>query len=63
MEDRRFPFWGWYQWVGGGLRKIVKEGKYGENNMYSCMKMEQLRSVGTVLRSGGGWNKGQRWRW
>jgi hypothetical protein len=31
----------WYQWEGGAYKERVKEGEYGANNMYSCMKMEK----------------------
>jgi hypothetical protein len=27
---------------------MVKEGKYGRNIMYSCLKMEKMRPVETV---------------
>jgi hypothetical protein len=30
----------WYQWEGGKHEEKLKKGKYGGNNMYSCMKME-----------------------
>jgi hypothetical protein len=32
----------WYQWDGEGWKEMVKEGKYGGNIMYLCMKMEDL---------------------
>jgi hypothetical protein len=32
---------GWYQWEWGEYREGVKEGDYGRNTMYSCMKMEK----------------------
>jgi hypothetical protein len=32
---------GGYQWEGGGYKKRVKEDKYGEYILYSCMKIEQ----------------------
>jgi hypothetical protein len=35
------PTRGWYQWEKEGHKERVKEGKYGGNTMYSCMKMEQ----------------------
>jgi hypothetical protein len=28
---------GWYQWDGGGCDERVKEGKYVENTVYTCM--------------------------
>jgi hypothetical protein len=36
---------------GGGYKARVKEGEYGGNTMYSCMKMEQW--VETILREEG----------
>jgi hypothetical protein len=34
------PSGGWHQWEEGEYEERVKEGKYGESTMYSCMKME-----------------------
>jgi hypothetical protein len=31
----------------------VKEGEYGGNIMYSCMKMEKMRPVETIPGTGG----------
>jgi hypothetical protein len=31
-----------YQWEGIGYREGIKEGEYGRNIMYSCMKIEKL---------------------
>jgi hypothetical protein len=31
----------WYHWEWGGHKERMKEGEYGSNIMYSCMKMEK----------------------
>jgi chitinase len=44
MEDRKVKqvlFGGWHQWEEGGHKERVKEGEYGRNIMYSCMKMKK----------------------
>jgi hypothetical protein len=44
MKDRKVKqilSEGWYQLEQGGHKERVKEGKYGGNIIYSCMKMEQ----------------------
>jgi hypothetical protein len=35
----------WYQWEGGGGGEMLKEGEYGANTVYTCMKMEKMTSV------------------
>jgi hypothetical protein len=45
------PSGGWYQWEGGGYRKVAKEGEYGRNIMYENGKM---RPVKTILRGENG---------
>jgi hypothetical protein len=32
---------GRYQWQKGGYKKRMKEGEYGANTVYTCMKMEK----------------------
>jgi hypothetical protein len=32
---------GWYQKEGGEHGRKVQEGEYGENTVYTCMKMEK----------------------
>jgi hypothetical protein len=53
-------FESWHQWEGVALKERVKEGKYGENIMYSHIKMVKMRPVETILRRRRG-NKGDRW--
>jgi MOSC domain-containing protein YiiM len=49
----------WDQWEGEAHKERVKKGKYGENIMYSCIKMVKMRPVETILRRSG--NKGDIW--
>jgi hypothetical protein len=32
---------GWFQWEGEGPKERVKNGKYGGNVRYLCIKMEK----------------------
>jgi hypothetical protein len=44
MKHRKVKWvlsWGWYLWEGGKYRERVKEGEYGGNIVYLCMKMEK----------------------
>jgi hypothetical protein len=43
MKGRKIKqvLWGLIPVGGGGHKKRVKEGKYGGNSMYSCLKIEK----------------------
>jgi hypothetical protein len=40
-RQNRFCLRGWYQWEGKGCGERVKEGEYGANTVYTCVKMEK----------------------
>jgi hypothetical protein len=40
-KQRTRSVWGLVQWEWGGYKERVKKGEYGENNIYSCIKMEK----------------------
>jgi hypothetical protein len=40
QEDKTGPVWGVVSVGGGGYKETLWKGKYGENIMYSCIKVK-----------------------
>jgi hypothetical protein len=49
VEQNRFCLGGWYQWDGGGGGERVWKDEYSANTVYTCLEMEEMRLVETIL--------------